>query len=295
MSDLKSQVDCLIGFEFEPIITEYTERDVLLYALGVGAPVDPLDQDELKYVYELSGKGFQALPTFPVVYTSSMINYIISGKIGEVEFNPMMLVHGEQSIELKAPIPTTGKVTARPRVKNVYDKGSGMLMITETPCTDSSGNEIARLESSMFIRGLGGFGGERGTSGEINVPPDRAPDSVVEQKTLPQQALIYRLSGDRNPLHADPMMAAIGNFDRPILHGLCTLGFAARAVLKNYCDNDSARFKSVQVRFAKHVFPGETLITEMWKVSETNIIFRSKVAERPELVLTQAAAEIIPA
>jgi acyl dehydratase len=292
MSEQKEKVDQLIGHEYVPVTFEYTERDACLYALGVGAPGDPLDQDELKFVYELSGKGFQVLPTFPVLYTSKMIDSILTGSIGGIQFNPMMLVHGEQTIEIRKPIPTTGKITSYPRITNIYDKGSGMVMIMETLSRDEKDDEVSFSQSSTFIRGLGGYGGERGPSGEVNVPPDRAPDAVHQQQTLTQQALIYRLSGDRNPLHADPAMAALGNFDRPILHGLCTFGFAGRAVLKHFCGNDPARFKSIRVRFSRHVFPGETLVTEMWKTTDTTIVFRCKTAERNEVVLSQAAVEI---
>lgn len=292
MTELKEKVEQLVGHEFAPITFEYTERDVSLYALGIGAPYDWLDQDELKFVYELSGQGFQVLPTFPVLYPSKMINIMITGSIGGIEFNPMMLVHGEQYIEIRKSIPTSGKITSSPKITHIYDKGSGMVMLTDTLSRDEKGEEVSFSQSSTFIRGLGGYGGERGPSGEVNIPPDRAPDAVQQQQTLPQQALIYRLSGDRNPLHADPAMAAMGNFDRPILHGLCTFGFAGRAVLKHFCENNPAKFKSIRVRFSKHVFPGETLVTEMWKTSATTVVFRCKVAERNEVVLSQAAVEL---
>jgi 3-hydroxyacyl-CoA dehydrogenase/3a,7a,12a-trihydroxy-5b-cholest-24-enoyl-CoA hydratase len=293
MSEVKPDAQSVIGYEFPPLTFSYTERDVALYALGVGAAADPLDPDELKFVYELSGKGFQALPTFAVLYPSRMIGVLVSGEIGPIRFNPMMLVHGEQYLEIRRPVPTAGNITCHSKVSHIYDKGSGMVVVTDTSCRDEDGQEIAFNQSAMFIRGLGGFGGERGPStSEQNIPPDRPPDFVAEQKTLPQQALIYRLSGDLNPLHADPQMAALGNFDRPILHGLCTFGFAARAVLKHVCGNDPARFKSIKVRFTKHVFPGETLITEIWKAAEDRVIFRVKVAERGEIVLNNAAIEL---
>jgi 3-hydroxyacyl-CoA dehydrogenase/3a,7a,12a-trihydroxy-5b-cholest-24-enoyl-CoA hydratase len=292
MAEIKTTVEQVIGYTFEPLVYTYTERDACLYALGVGAPADTLDQDELKFVYELSGRGFQVLPTFAVLYPSKMIDVLVTGRIGGIEFNPMMLVHGEQYLEIKRTIPTAGRITCYPKISQIYDKGSGMLVVTDTTCHDENGDEIAFNQSSMFIRGLGGFGGSRGPSSEINVPPDRAPDVIHQEKTLSQQALIYRLSGDINPLHADPAMAAIGRFDRPILHGLCTFGFAGRAVLKHFCQNDPAQFRSIKVRFSKHVFPGETLVTEMWKISDTEIVVRCKVAERGEYVLTHALVEI---
>ena len=294
MTEQRSSIEGLVGYEFPPLTFSYTERDVCLYALGVGAATNMTDQEELQFTYELSTLGFKALPTFGVMYTSKMIDVLVGGRIGNVEFNPMMLVHGEQYLEIKQPIPTSGVITSHAKVAHIYDKGSGMLMVTDTSCKDSNGKEIVFNQSSIFIRGMGGFGGERGPSSEINIVPDREPDAIHVQQTLPQQALLYRLSGDFNPLHADPIMAAIGGFDRPILHGLCTFGFAGRAVLKHFCDNDPKRFRSIKVRFSKHVFPGETLVTEMWKVADTRIIFRTKVAERDVYVLTQAAVEIKP-
>ncbi len=283
----------IVGHEYEPIVVEYSERDVCLYALGVGAPADWLDQDELKFVYENSAVRFAALPTFPVIFPTRMIHTLLSGQLPGLTFNPMMLVHGEQYLEVAHPLPTHGRVTCRPRVSALYDKGSGALLVTDVPCFTDDGRQIAFNQSSMFIRGLGGFGGERGPSSEGGAPPDRAPDAVHSETTLDRQALLYRLSGDVNPLHADPMMAAFGGFDRPILHGLCTFGFAARAVLKRFCANDPARFKSIRARFSKPVFPSDTLVTEMWRTDERRVHFRTSA--RGEIVLSSAVVEIAPA
>jgi 3-hydroxyacyl-CoA dehydrogenase/3a,7a,12a-trihydroxy-5b-cholest-24-enoyl-CoA hydratase len=290
--DLKAQVERAIGFEFPPLQFNYTERDVALYALGVGAPADWLDQNELKFVYELSGTGFQALPTFAVLYYSKMIDVLVSGRFGEIEYNPLMLVHGEQYLQTLKPLPVSGQVTCYPKITDIYDKGSGMVVVTDIICKDQAGNTLALNQASMFIRGMGGYGGNRGASGEMTPLPDRAPDVVQDYPLLPQQALIYRLSGDINPLHADPAMAAFAGFDRPILHGLCSFGFAGRAILKHFCNNDPARFQSIKVRFSKHVFPGETLRVEMWKTSPTQVQFQCSVVERNVVVLTQAFAEV---
>lgn len=288
------EVEKVLGYEYEPFTFSYTERDVCLYALGVGAPADWLSQEELQFVYELSGLGFKVLPTYPVIYsTVGLIGKIVEGGgIPGLKFHPMMLVHGEQYLEIRKPLPTHGTVTNYARISAVYDKGSGAVLVTDVISKDEQGAEVAFQQSSSFIRGAGGFGGDRGPStADMNLPPDRAPDVVHEEQTTLKQALIYRLSGDINPLHADPQMAALGNFDRPILHGLASFGFAGRAVLKHFCDNDPTRFKSIRVRFAKHVFPGDTLVTEMWH-EDNRVIFRTSVPDRQVQVLTNAAVEL---
>ena len=174
-------------------------------------------------------------------------------------------------------------------VAEILDKGSGLLLILDVVSCDESGDLLARARTSLFIRGLGGFGGPRGESSRISLP-DRPPDATIEEATLDRQALIYRLAGDANPLHVDPRMAAIGNFDKPILHGLCTLGFSARALLKHYCDNDAYQLAAIGARFAHHVFPGETLVTQMWREGAGEICFQTKVKERDAVVLSDASA-----
>lgn len=284
-------VNSVIGTEMDPVTYTYTERDVALYALGIGAPADWLDQNELRYVYELSGEGFKVIPSFAVIYSGGMIQRVLQGNVGGIEFNPMMLVHGEQYIEVKRPLPTSGTIISTPKITNIFDKGSGLLMVTNTTSRDENGEMLAVGRSSTFIRGLGGFGGERGTGEKVEIP-DHEPDIVHEESTLNIQALIYRLSGDINPLHADPKMAAVGNFEKPILHGLSSFGFATRAVMKHFCDNDSDKLKAIGVRFSKHVFPGDTLVTEMWKVSDTDIVFQTKSKARDVVVLSNATATI---
>lgn len=276
----------VLGFEYTPTKFTYTERDVSLYALGIGAAQNALDKSELQFVYEQNPEGFKTLPTFGVLYPH------FHQPIPGIKFKVENGLHGEEYLEIKKPLPTSGTITCTGKIIGVYDKGSGAVIVTQSISHDENGAELARHEHTVFIRGIGGFGGDRGPSSKINIPPDRAPDKVHSEKIADNQALIYRLSGDFNPLHADPEVAVRGNFARPILHGLCTYGFAGRALLKHYCDNDPARFKSIKARFVSPVLPGETLITEMWKLNATTVIFQSKVAERDELVLANAAVEI---
>jgi acyl dehydratase len=269
-----------IGKKLGSVEHTYTQRDVMLYALGVGCGTD-----DLQFVYE---RDLKVLPTFAVIPSfPAMLNLG-----GAMQVNPVMVLHGEQAIEVPEPIPTEGTVVTTPTITAVYDKGKGAVVVVATESVDPTGKVLFRSRSSIFVRGEGGFGGDRGPSGEKNVPPDRAPDESVSYKTLPQQALIYRLSGDMNPLHADPDFAKLGGFDRPILHGLCTYGHAGRAVLAAYCNNDPARLKAFEVRFSGVVFPGETITTDMWQMAPGKIVLTAKT-ERGQAVLTGAAAEVV--
>jgi acyl dehydratase len=245
-----------VGAVSDPTESSWDSKDAILYALGVGAGTD-----ELAFVTENSIDVDQkALPTMPVV-----LGAIGAGLSALGEFNFAMLVHGEQGVRLHRPLPVAGSVSSQTEITGIFDKGKGALVVMETRSKDAaSGEPLFDTMMSAFIRGEGGFGGDRGPSGPQNVPPERPPDHSVTYRTRPDQALIYRLSGDRNPLHSDPQFAALAGFDRPILHGLCTFGFTGRALLHTLCDSDPARFRAMDGRFSSPVFPGESLTVNMW-------------------------------
>ena len=282
------------GYQAPPFETSYDVRDLSLYALGVGAAEDPLDESDLPMVYEMHPSGFRALPTFAVV---PAVNGILTmGREGKLapglNFGLDRLLHGEQYTEIVRPLPPTAKLTHKTKLVDIFDKGKNAILVYETRSTDESGEEIIRNRMSAVIRGGGGWGGERGPSEPENVPPSRPPDAVIKQTIHANQALLYRLSGDWNPLHVDPSFAKAFGFARPILHGLCTFGYAGRHVIRAFAGGDPRTFKSIKVRFADSVLPGETLVTEMWKESDTRIVFQCKVAERDKVVISNAAVEL---
>jgi 3-hydroxyacyl-CoA dehydrogenase/3a,7a,12a-trihydroxy-5b-cholest-24-enoyl-CoA hydratase len=286
-------VDAALGYEYPPQTSSYEEKDLALYALGVGAGQNPTDTGDLQFVYE-NDSNFRALPSFAVVPALSMV--FDAAKRGEtapgMNYGFDRILHGEQYTEVLRPLPTHAKLTHKAKVKDIWDKGKGAVVVMAIKTLDEDGNELFYNELSTFVRGAGGWGGERGPSAEINVAPDRKPDAVVEEKISEGQALLYRLSGDINPLHVDPAFAKAFGFDRPILHGLCTFGYATRHVIKSFSNNDPRFFKSIKVRFSDSVFPGETLVTEMWKDESGKIIFRCKVKERDKVVISNAAIEL---
>jgi acyl dehydratase len=249
----------LVGVPGEPAERSWDSKDALLYAVGVGAGLgDPLA--ELEFTTENSeGIEQKVLPTYAVLIAQGRT----SGNLGD--FDRAMLVHAEQAIELHRPLPVAGTVRTTSTVTGIYDKGSGALVVTENVAVDAAtGEPLATTRSSAFIRGEGGFGGERGSDAAWD-RPDREPDRQVTYQTRPEQALVYRLSGDRNPLHVDPKFAARGGFDRPILHGLCTYGVTGRALLHVLCDSDPGRFQSMSGRFSRPVWPGESLTISVWR------------------------------
>ena len=260
-----------VGSKSDPIEVSWDSKDCLLYAVGIGAGTD-----ELAFTTEnTSGVEQLVFPTFPVVIGWGAGSAMAS--IGE--FNWAMLVHGQQSVTLHQPIPVEGTVTLQSEIVAIHDKGKAAVVVSATTAT-LGGAPLYTTTSSAFIRGEGGWGGDRGPSGPQNVPPDRAPDHQVTYQTSADQALTYRLSGDRNPLHSDPAFAAMGGFDRPILHGLCTYGFTGRALLHALCESDPARFAHVEGRFASPVFPGEALTVSMWEVDGGAALFTTSAGDR---------------
>ena len=260
-----------VGTTGEPVETSWTSKDALLYAVGIGA-----GQDELAFTTEnTSDVAQQVFPTFPVVLGWGRGSAM--GSIGS--FNPALLVHGQQAVTLHRPLPVEGTATMVDRIVAMYDKGKAAVVVSETEAT-MDGEPLFAKRMSAFIRGEGGWGGERGPSGAVNEPPDRAPDDEVSFLTSPDQAFVYRLSGDRNPLHTDPSFAAMGGFDRPILHGLCTFGFTGRALLHGLCGSDPARFDHIEGRFAAPVWPGDELTVRMWRTDDGEAVFTTSVGDR---------------
>jgi len=261
-----------VGAKGEPTRHSWDSRDAIIYALGVGAgAADPLA--ELTFTTENTAEVTQqVLPTMAVVL--GVGGGRAFGSIGS--FNPAMLVHGEQAITLHGPIPVQGEVETVGEITAIFDKGSGAVVQTTSTSTDTAtGETLLTATSSAFIRGEGGFGGDRGPSGPKHVPPDRAPDHELHAETRSDQALLYRLSGDRNPLHSDPSFAAAGGFDRPILHGLCTYGFTGRLLLHALCGSDPARFKEMSGRFTSPVTPGESVTVRAWETGPGEAIFQT--------------------
>lgn len=259
-----------VGAQSDPVEVSWTSKDALLYAVGIGA-----GHEELPFTTENSADIDQVVfPTFPVV-----IGYGRGSAMGKIgTFNPAMLVHGQQSITLHRPIPVEGTVTITGEIIGMYDKGKAAVVESRNTAV-MDGEPLYTTTMSAFIRGEGGWGGERGPSGPKNVPPETAPDHTVGYQTSRDQAFVYRLSGDRNPLHTDPKFAAMGGFDTPILHGLCTYGFTGRALLHTVCDSDPSKFRHIEGRFASPVFPGEALTIRMWSTGDGTTLFTTSAGE----------------
>ena len=274
------------NWSFPVIDRTHTKKDSILYALGIGFGHEPTNPDHLKYVYE---QNMQAFPTMSVVLGYPGF-WMKDPKAG---VNWVKLVHGEQRLTIHRPLAPEGRIVGRSHISHVIDKGAdkGALVITERTLHDGDGHHIATIAQTTFCRGDGGLAQSDASPEQLTSTPERAPDLTCALPTLPQAALIYRLSADDNPLHADPAVSSAAGYPRPILHGLCTYGVAARAIVQAACEGDGTRLTSLNTRFSSPVFPGETLAVEMWKAAG-GVQFRAKVAERDIVVMSHGFAGI---
>lgn len=279
--------DYLRRYRFPLLEAEITDRDVMLYALTVGLGRDPLNEHELRYVYE---QDLRVFPTMPVV-VGHPGNWMVDRRTG---ITRTMVVHGSQRLTCHRPLPIGGAVTIRNRITALLDKGDrgAVIVTTRDVCDKASGDLVCAMESQVFCRADGGFGGSGDGGYEFRALPDRAPDRTVDVPTEPNAALLYRLNQDRNPLHADPAVARRAGFDRPILHGLATFGAAAVAVSRGYPERTITAF---ECRFSKPVFPGETISVDMWDNDGGEIAFRARIAARDAVVLDRGLARLAAA
>ncbi|MBR1164787.1 MaoC family dehydratase [Bradyrhizobium elkanii] len=270
----------VLNLKTEAAPYSWTDREVMLYALGIGMGSDPLNKEELQFVNEAfaSSRPLKVVPTFASVC-------VWGARPGFIDVNRVMLVDGGRDATFHKPIPSMASVTADAYVRGVYDKGKdkGAIVLSETIVRDGGNEAIVTLLTSTFARGDGGFGGPSAGLAEQHRVPHRAPDKTVDIPTRPDQALIYRLSGDRNPLHSDPEFAHRAGFPRPILHGMCTYGLTCRAVLQTYADYDPSAFRRHRVRFSAPVFPGDIVTINLWK-DGNSISFEAHVRERQVIV-----------
>lgn len=284
----------ILAYKFPELVRSYTEKDVVLYNLGIGAcSTDALDTNELKYAYHPDGqKSVQVLPTFAAVFS---IGILSQRPIPGLHYDPRLLLHGQQYIEIYKPLPTNASIQSKVCISGLHDKGKATVLEIELVTYDKeSGEPLCMNRMAAFLRGAGGFSKSSPPYSYSKNPtlknlaakiPESKPFAVHEERTHPSQALLYRLSGDYNPLHSDPKIAETAGFSRPILHGLCTLGFAVRAIIKCICRGDPNSIKTISNRFLLHVYPGETLITEMW-LQGLRVVFQVKVKERNRVVLS---------
>ena len=274
-----------LAAEIEPFTSSWDADDVILYHLGIGAGLNkPTEPAELAYTYE---QRLNVLPTFAVVPAFPVLVNAIMGQIPGLAVNIARVLHGEQDLEIHRPLPANATARHRARISSLYDKGKAAVITLEVTSGPADQDPWCVNRFTIFARGEGGFGGDPAPP-PSNEAPDREPDLVVESPTMSHQALIYRLSGDKNPLHADPDFAKLGGFDTPILHGLCTYGVVCKAVVDNLLDGDTTAVGRYAVRFAGVVFPGETIVTSMWRESD-RILLSATTKERGEPVLSHAA------
>ncbi len=272
----------LIGKKYGPISFEYTWKDVVLYALSIGAQAE-----ELPFVYENVKGGLRVFPSFSVVMGMDLLIDLFK----DLQVDLSRFIHGEQAIKLYGPIPPEGKVFVEGKITNIYDKVKGALLVWRKKVMTPGGDPLAETESGVFYVGEGGFGGDPGPKAEALEPPiGTKPDFTVSHFIPENQAALYRLNGDFNFLHVDPDFAKRGGFPRPILHGLCTYGYAVRAILSKACDGDVGRFKEFKARLSGVVYPGDSLVTEGWRDKGDHYLIQSRTDRG--VVLSQAYARV---
>lgn len=272
--------DRLETLVFPPVTRRVTAKDALLYAVALGLGHDPADAGDLPYVFEA---GQKILPTMAATLCTPG-HWVADPGLG---IDADSVLHGEQAIRFPRPIPLDVPLTGRSRVVNLWDKGPGKGALVEVECkvTDAADQPVWTVNRTAYLRGEGGFGGRRQPPDPAWTLPEHAPDITRDMATGPHQALLYRLTGDMNPVHADPAVAAAVGFDRPILHGLCTYGIAGHALLRAVCDNDPARMGALSLRFSAPAFPGDTIRTEIWR-DGPRVLFRCRAVERDVQITT---------
>lgn len=275
----------LLNWAMDPVVESYTDKETMFYALSLGVGADPLDAGQLRFVYE---KGLAAFPTMSVVMCLPQ-GWAVDPRAG---LNYRMMLHGEQGLVVHRPLPVSGQVRGVTRVVDVIDKGEGKgaLLYLERQITDAASGELyATVKGTVLARADGGFGGPAGPLREVHRIPEGEPDAVLDMVTSPQAALLYRLNGDRNPLHADPEAARSAKFPQPILHGMCTYGVAAHAILKQFGNYDPQALRELDARFSAPTFPGETISFAFWKRGPV-VSFRARVRARDATVLDNGRA-----
>jgi len=268
----------LVGTVFPVQRFSWTAKDAMLYALGVGCR----PPEDLPFIYE--ARGPVVLPTFTLI--PGML--ASAGLLTEVQIDPAAILHGEQAVTVHRAVPPAADVEVRGRLTEVWDKGKAAVLVVEGEVHDPDGL-LATTSSTVFVRGAGGFGGDRGPSAAAVAPPERPPDHAVVLEVRPEQAALYRLSGDPNPLHIDPDIARMVGFDAPFLHGLCTFGIVGRAFLACVCDDDVNRFGSLSGRFADQVYPGDEITTKIWRTGDGEAVLQAET-QRGAVVLNRASA-----
>ncbi len=280
-------IDKALGASLPDTEYSWSDDDIILYNLGVGAGVPPTDRQELRYAYEgdlVAVPAFGTIPPFGIMMSMGLVDGI--------DIDPTQVLHGEQELVLHQTIPTSATVIQTGRIAHIFDKGTGALVVIEIISADlETGAPLFTNRSGIFLRGEGGFGGDSGPRAE-GKPPQREADHVVESVTLPQQALLYRMaSGDKNPLHADPGFAQFAGFERPILHGLCTYGVVLKAVVDSALEGEPERVASYIARFSGHVFPGETLVTRIWDENDS-LVITADTKQRGTAVLSNGVVSV---